>query len=74
MGRVSRHRTAARQGTDAGAACAAGALLILRRLWLGLLLMLLLLMVYRTGDRGSRATHYRGCMLTRMNGTRGHRG
>lgn len=47
-------------------------LLLLRRELL--MLLLLLLMVNGTGDRGSRAAHYRGCVLTRMNGTRRHGG
>lgn len=44
-------------------------LLCLRLLLLMLMLLLLLLMVNGTCDRGSRAAHYRGCVLTRMNGT-----
>lgn len=37
-------------------------------------MLLLLLMINGTSDRGGRAAHYRGCMLTRMNGTRRHGG
>lgn len=49
-------------------------LLLLRRGLLMLLMLLLLLMVNGTGDRSGRAAHYRGCVLTRMNGTRRHGG
>lgn len=38
-------------------------------------MLLLLLMINRTGDRRGRAAHYhRGCVLTRMNSTRRHGG
>lgn len=50
------------------------ALLMLLRWGLLLLMLLLLLMVNGTGDCSSRAAHYRGCVLTRMNGTRRHGG
>lgn len=32
-------------------------------------MLLLLLMINGTGDCSSRAAHYRGCVLTRMDGT-----
>lgn len=32
-------------------------------------MLLLLLVINGTGDCGSRAAHYRGCVLTRMDGT-----
>lgn len=81
---VRRHRATARQRARRRwcTSYTAGTLLmrllgwwLLLRLLLGLVLLLwLLLVVDGSRNCSCRTAHYRGCMLTRMNGTRRHRG